>query len=78
MTMTTIKVPVELRERISANAKSHGVTAATLIAAALDDFERRARWEKVQKAYAALEDEDGYWEEFHEWDAVLADGLTDE
>lgn len=75
--MTTIKVPVALRERISANARSLGVTSATLIEAALDEYERRARWEGVRRAYAALADDGGYLDEVREWDVMLADGLTD-
>lgn len=42
---TTIKVPVELRDRINREARARGVTAAGLIEGLLDGYERRWRME---------------------------------
>ena len=68
----TIKVPVELRDRINRGAKERGVTPARLIEGLLDEDERRRRigafGEVIRRA-------DGdYWDEFHDWDATMADG----
>lgn len=77
MSLTTIKVPVELRERISADAKARGVTAADLIAQALDELERQQRWAKVGAVFSDLAPDDDYWDEVRAWDAISA-GLPDE
>lgn len=77
MAVTTIKVPVELRERISTSAKARGVTAATLLAEALDELDRQQRWAAVGAAFAALDPDDDYWDEVKAWDALSA-GLPDE
>lgn len=70
MTMTTIKVPAELRDRINAEAHQHSVTAASLIETLLDSYVRQARLEQFGKAMSSADDE--YWDEFNEWDVGLA------
>ncbi len=77
MAITTIKVPVELRERISASAKARGVPAATLLTEALDELDRQQRWAAVGAAFAALGPDDDYWDEVRAWDALSA-GAQDE
>ncbi len=74
--MTTIKVPKELRERISRDAARRGVTAAALISDLLDRDEREQRLAAVGEAYAAAPDAD-YAEETTAWDAASADGLAE-
>jgi len=72
MGLTTIKVPVELRDRISRDAKARGVTAAVLLAELLDDAERRRRMAAVGEAFATLEDGDEYWDDVRAWDKIEA------
>ena len=75
MASTTIKVTVELRERVSREAKRRGVTAAALLAEALDELDRQQRWEDVRQAYASLPADEGYGDEVRAWDVTLSDGL---
>lgn len=77
MALTTIKVPVDLRERISTSARARGVTAAALITEALDELDRQQRWAAVGTAFADLSPDDDYWDEVRAWDAISA-GLSDE
>ena len=72
MGLTTIKVPVELRDRISRDAKARGVTAAALLSELLDDAERRRRMAAVGEAFATLEDDDEYWDDVRAWDKIEA------
>lgn len=75
MVMTTIKVPVELRDRINRDARERGVTAASLIEKMLDGHERRVRMHAFGAAFRDADD--GYWDEFRQWDVVLADNADD-
>ena len=72
--MTTIKVPKQLRERISHDAARTGVSAAVYLARLVDDEERRQRFAAVRQVYAADRDE-AYDAETSDWDATSADGL---
>jgi predicted transcriptional regulator len=47
MSMTTIKVPVELRDRLSALAGREHITMADAVARALDAAEEAAFWSQV-------------------------------
>ena len=69
---TTIKVSVELRDRINRDAQERGVTAAGLIEKLLDGYERRRRMEAFGRAFRRADQE--YRDEFREWDVALADG----
>ncbi|TQO19235.1 hypothetical protein FB472_0775 [Rhodoglobus vestalii] len=68
---TTIKVPVELRDRINRDAQERGVTAAGLIEGLLDGHERRRRMESFGRAFRGAEQE--YWDEFQTWDVLVRD-----
>lgn len=72
MGMTTIKVPVELRDRINRDAQERGVTAAGFIEGLLDAYERRQRMESFGRAIRHAGQD--YWEEFRSWDVPLEDG----
>lgn len=72
--VTTIKVPRELRERISRDARRHGLTAAGLISSLLDDLERADRLRAVGQAYARGVDAE-YAAELDQWDQAAVDGL---
>ena len=69
---TTIKVPVELRDRINRDAQEQGVSAAGLIEKLLDGYERRRRMEAFGRAFRRADQE--YRDEFREWDVALVDG----
>ncbi|HAG58123.1 MAG TPA: toxin-antitoxin system protein [Arthrobacter bacterium] len=69
---TTIKVSVELRDRINRDAQERGVTAAGLIEGLLDGYERRRRMQLFGHAFRGADQE--YWDEFREWDVALSDG----
>ena len=77
MTTTTIKVPSELRDRLSADAKQHGQTIAARLADLLTAAEREARFESVRLAYERLPEDDDYWAETRAWDALSTDGVDD-
>lgn len=74
MASTTIKVPVELRDRINRDARKRGVTAAALIERLLDAYEQRQRMEDFGRAVRAADAT--YWDEFRAWDVTLDDGST--
>ena len=69
MTMSTIKVPVELHDRINAEAHRHSMTAAGFIETLLDSYVRQALMEEFGKAMRSTDHE--YWDEFNEWSANL-------
>lgn len=71
--MSTIKVPMSLRERISREAARGGLTAAGLISALLAEHDRQARFRAVRRAYASSDST--YLAETEEWDTLAADGL---
>lgn len=73
---TTIKVPVELRDRINRGAAERGTTAAGLIEDLLDRYERGQRMAAFGRAVRSADDE--YWDEFREWDTSSADGPENE
>jgi hypothetical protein len=68
---TTIKVPVELRDRINREAQERGVTAAGLIEKLLDGYERRRRMEAFGRAFRGADQ--AYRDEFREWDVAMGD-----
>lgn len=72
MTLTTIKVPADLRDRINRDARERGVTAAGLIEGLLDAYERRRRMEAFGRAFKGADQ--AYWDEFRSWDVTLDDG----
>jgi hypothetical protein len=72
--VTTIKVPRELRERVSRDARKHGLTAAALISSMLDDLERADRLRAVGAAYARGIDAE-YAAELDEWEQAATDGF---
>lgn len=76
MATTTIKVPVELRDRINRDAQKRGTTAAELIEKLLDAHERRQRMEAFGRAFQDADD--SYWDEFRAWDVTLQDSRPDE
>ncbi len=77
MAVATIKVPVELRDRIIADAKAHGLTIAARLDQLISEAERASRFAAIREAYARLPEDDDYWDETRSWDALSGDGLAD-
>lgn len=75
MATTTIKVPVELRDRINRDARERGVTAAGLLEGLLDARDRRRRMEAFGEAVRNADGE--YWDELRSWDVTLEDESAD-
>ena len=73
MTATTIRVPIELRDRINRNASICGLTASGLIQLLLDEHERAQRFAALGRAFASADS--SYWAETKLWDTLSADGL---
>jgi predicted transcriptional regulator len=71
---TTIKVPRELRDRLSALAHDQHTTLAGAITRTLDDADERAWWAAIGAENAALTAEQ---REGRISDATLADDLAD-
>lgn len=71
---TTIKVPVELRDRINRDAKERGVTAAEFIEGLLDAYERRQRMEAFGRAFKGVDAR--YWDELRSWDVTFSGGRS--
>jgi predicted transcriptional regulator len=74
MTMTTIKVPKELRDRLAAQAKREHITLAAAIARALDEAEERQFWDAVREENGLLTDEERAQ---YRHDSTLLDHLDD-
>ncbi|UNX55648.1 hypothetical protein MF406_05220 [Georgenia sp. TF02-10] len=73
---TTIKVSVELCDRINRAAQERRLAAAGLIERLLDAHERRQRMEGFGRAFRGADA--AYWDEFRSWDVTLDDGLPGE
>lgn len=74
MTMTTIKVPRELRDRLAERAAAEGTTLAGAIRHALDASDQEVFWQRVRRDHARLTDAD---RRAVVPDPTLADGLAD-
>ena len=72
--MTTIKVPQPLRQRIAGGAAADGVTAAAFLGGLLDRYERDQRFARVRRAYASGVDSE-YAELTQAWDRAADQDL---
>lgn len=75
MTSTTIKVPVELRDRIAELAKREHTTLAGAIARSLDRAETAAFWEDVRATMSGVETQAATTNDAEQLAATLTDGL---
>ncbi len=76
MVATSIKVPVELRDRVNREAQARGLTAAGLISTLLDEYERHWRMEAFGQAFRRADM--AYFDEAREWEIVGIDGLGEQ
>lgn len=63
-TLTTMKVPVELREQIAAEARAQRKTVAGFLSTLLDKYRKEQRFEDLKQAIAAQPMDDNYWNEY--------------
>jgi len=79
--MTTMKVSVEVRDRLMALADSHGRTLGTELAALVAEAEEREWWSSAKQAAARLQANAELWQEYLReadgWDVAIGDGLGD-
>lgn len=69
MTMTTIKVTADTRDRLKAQASQAEQTLGEYLASLADKAERDARFTAMRSAYASMSTEDleSYWQETRNW-----------
>jgi len=65
--LTTMKVPVELREQITAEARAQRTTVAGFLSSLLDEYRKERRFQDLKHAIAAQPMDDDYWNEFEEF-----------
>lgn len=79
--MTTMKVSVEVRDRLMSLADSHGRTLGAELAALVEEAEEREWWRGAKQAAARLQANADLWEEYLReadgWDVTISDGLGD-
>ncbi|OJX98446.1 hypothetical protein EDD28_0196 [Salana multivorans] len=67
MTVTTIKVDVQLRDRLKAQAQRHGRTLGEHLVTLAEDEERRDRFASVRRAMLAHPADAAYEAETRSW-----------
>lgn len=75
MPTTTIKVPVELRDRIAERARREHLTLADAIARSLDIADEVAFWDAVRATMGGAEARESAARDSRTFDGALADGL---
>lgn len=70
--VTSVKVPVDLRDRIVADARARQQTVAAFLDSILDEWERQQRFQAVRSAYANLTEEQrgDYTAETEAWASI--------
>jgi hypothetical protein len=74
MPTTTLKVPVELRDRLAEQARRHGTTLAGAIAHALEVAEEREFWDEVRRTMATPEARQDLTSQSEQFASTLRDG----
>jgi predicted DNA-binding protein len=76
-----IRVEVSTHKRLRSLAARTGGTMPAIVAAAVEEYERKLFWEQVNVEFAALRGDPKAWkheiEERAAWDATLSDGMED-
>lgn len=69
MTMTTIKVSTDTRDRLKGQAAAAGESLGGYVARLAEKAEREARFAAMRRAYASTPAEviESYWRETHDW-----------
>lgn len=79
MTMTTIKVSTDVRDRLNKIARAKGGTANSVVEQLLEEYLWNQRMETAIRLMTSMSEQERqeYMDEFHAWDSTLADGLED-
>jgi hypothetical protein len=78
MTMTTIKVDADVRDRFASVARTRGISMAALLREVATELEERQRWAIIEASYERLKNEDPqgwseYLTELEGWDSAASD-----
>lgn len=80
MPSTTVRVDVEIRDRINSLAKAAGITGSEVLVRALEAYEDRAFWNDYQAAAVSLRADPDAWAaeqaERAAWERTSGDGLA--
>lgn len=81
MGSTTVRVSVEVREKLQRMAADYGEPMQDLLAKAVEAYRRQRLLEAINESFAALRADPEAWQEYQEeikaWDVTLMDGLED-
>jgi predicted DNA-binding protein len=79
--MTTMKLPVEVRDRLARLARDHRRPLGAELAALVSAAEEREWWRIAEEAVGRLRADGDQWADYladaAAWDAVTGDGLAD-
>jgi predicted transcriptional regulator len=79
MATTMIRVERSTHKKLRSLAERTGDSMPELIAAAVEEYERKLFWEQVNEEFTALRNDPKGWkqelEERAAWDVTLSDGL---
>lgn len=64
MATTSMKVPIELRDRIQGASRNETKTMVAFLTHLMDEYDRTHREESLRAAIAASPPDDEYWAEF--------------
>ncbi|WP_250285773.1 MULTISPECIES: hypothetical protein [unclassified Frankia] len=77
--MTTMKLPVDVRDRLMALATSHGRTLGAELSALVEEAEEGHWWHNAKQSAARLQADPEQWEDYlreaGDWDVTASDGL---
>ncbi|MEO0378443.1 MAG: toxin-antitoxin system protein [Cyanobacteria bacterium P01_A01_bin.17] len=81
MATTTIRVSLEIRDRIHKLAQQAGLSLQEVIEKALELYRRQQILESANRAYASLRQDPDAWHAYQteqeSWDETLTDGLEE-
>jgi len=66
-TLTTMKVPIELRDQITSEARAQRQTVAGFLSNLLDEYRKERRFHTLKQAIAAQPMDDNYWNEYDQF-----------
>ena len=73
---TTIRIPVQTRDRLAAQARERGVSIAAFLTELASRAEREAIFRAERDATRAEATVDALRDEDRDWDDIVADGLA--
>jgi post-segregation antitoxin (ccd killing protein) len=76
MSTTTIRVPVQTRDRLAAQARARGISVAALLAELAARAEHEAIFRAERDATRAEAAADAVRDEEHDWERTVDDGIA--